>query len=208
MIIWRNSKPPPNNATNYLWEEFPKRWTYVINYDKIENKRRAKNLPRQTFALDVEIEGVTDGKLLNKIINQSLLHYPRKYLLMGAFKQNTHMGAQMYSFTVSKIFKKNVSQNLIRKAFINYFYDKSSISIKKEIAKRMRHSVEVAEQSYRKINIPVDDIPADDIPLDDIPNDTAEPTKEYILKYPSGAEGSKCIQFTISIQIKDLKELL
>ena len=186
MIIWRKSEPPPKNDNNYLWEEFPKRWTYVINYDKVENKRRAKNLPRQTFAIDDEISGVTNGKMLNNIINKSLIYYPREYLLTGTCKTGSPMSSHMYGFTISKIFKKNVSQNLIRKAYINHFYDKHSICIKREIAKRMRHSVEVAEQSYRKINVPTNI------------NDKTE-TIEY-------KDGLKRIHITITVRIDDLEE--
>ncbi len=47
-----------------------------------------------------------------------------------------------------------MTQNVIRKAYVNHFYGKSSLGVKKQIAFRMRHSVQVAEQSYQKINIP------------------------------------------------------
>ena len=64
---------PPAGKENYLWEEKPGQWSIVINHDKIEGKREARDLPRQIFRLADEIPGVTDGHMLNEIINQSLV---------------------------------------------------------------------------------------------------------------------------------------
>ena len=75
--------PPPENTTNYLWETVPGHWSIVVNRDKIENKRKAKNLPRKIMDLDTEVEGVTNGKKLQEIINMSLKVAPRNYVLIG-----------------------------------------------------------------------------------------------------------------------------
>ena len=65
MEFWRKKEAQPENETNYLWEQYPSRWKMVINYDKVENKRKAKGYDRQEFKIEDEIKGVTQGKKLN-----------------------------------------------------------------------------------------------------------------------------------------------
>jgi len=154
MEFWRKKEAPPENETNYLWEQYPSRWTMVINYDKVENKRKVKGYDRQEFKIEDEIKGVTQGKKLNEIINKSLIHYPREYVLTGIRTTDAPMNRNSYDKALFTIFKKHVTQNLIRKAYVNHFYGKVSLGVKKQIAFRMRHSVQVAEQSYQKINLP------------------------------------------------------
>lgn len=153
--IPKNSPEPPDNETNYLWEKTPGHWSIVINYDKIENKRRAKNIERQIINLDDEIQGVTDGHKLNEIINQSLIDAPRNFVLIG-IKTKQPMPVSSYDSALREMFKpKKPRQNLLRKAYINYWHDtrlKLSESKLKAIAFRMRHTVEVARGSYKKIN--------------------------------------------------------
>lgn len=146
--------PPPDDALNYLWEEQPGQWTIVINHDKIEHKREQKNLERQMFRLNDEIEGVTNGHKLNDIINKSLEVYPRNYPLIG-IKSNNEMGASGYDSALRSMFTpKKPTQNVLRKAYVNYWHSKNlSVGKLKEIADRMRHSIGVALGSYRKINI-------------------------------------------------------
>ena len=154
MEFWRKKEAPPVNETNYLWEQYPSRWTMVVNYDKVENKRRAKDYDRQEMKLEDEIEGVTNGKKLNEIINKSLVYLPRDYVLPGIRNKDAPMNRNSYDKAFQTIFNKKVTQNVIRKAYVNHFYGKSSLGVKKQIAYKMRHSVQVAEQSYQKINIP------------------------------------------------------
>lgn len=156
MQFWTDKKkPPPVNKTNYLWEQYPSRWTMVINYDKVENKRVAKGYERQEFKLEDEIKDVTDGKKLNDIINKSLIYLPRDYVLVGVKNKDAPMNSNSYDTALKSIFGKKVTQNLIRKAWVNHWYGISSLAIKKQISYKMRHSVQVAEQSYQKINVPV-----------------------------------------------------
>lgn len=156
MEFWRDEKAPPENDINYLWEQYPGLWTMVINHDKIESKRKIKNCNRQEFKINDEIENVTKGYLLNDIINKSLEYYPRKYLLTAVNNVNRSMNSNSYNRILQTIFKKKVTQNLIRKSWVNYwYYDKRvSMNIKKLISTRMRHSIQIAEQSYLKVNLP------------------------------------------------------
>jgi hypothetical protein len=134
-----------------------------MNYDKVENKRSKKELPRQIMNLEDDIKDVTDGSLLNKITNESLWHAPRNYVLIG-IKTKGPMGISSYDLALSEIFRpKKPRQNMIRKAYVNHWYRavngrELSEGKLKEIANRMRHSVNVARSSYKKINAVTSDI--------------------------------------------------
>ena len=149
---------PPEDDNNYLWEVSPGKWAIVINYDKVENKRKSKELPRQIMYLDDEIQGVTNGQKLNEIINRSLLYAPRNYPLIG-IKTKEAMTVSGYDSALSEMFKpRHPRQNLLRKAYINYWhrahvngYELPESKLK-AIANRMRHSLEVARGSYKKID--------------------------------------------------------
>ena len=135
--------PPPENDTNYLYEEKQGHWCVVLQQDKIENKRRAKGLPRQIIRLNDDIEGVTNGCHLNEIITSSLEYAPRNTPLIG-------------SALVSIVAPKNPTQNILRKSYVNYFYAdarKLSEAKIKEIAYRMRHTPNIARGVYKKINL-------------------------------------------------------
>lgn len=151
--------PPPEGMENYLWEEKPGQWAIVINHDKIEGKREARDLPRQIMRLSDEIVGVTDGNKLNTIINQSLTWAPRNYVLIGIVSKGA-MGASGFRSAMQGMFKpKTPLQNILRKAYINYTHRMKFNGMElpesklKAIADRMRHSLEVARGSYRKINL-------------------------------------------------------
>ena len=126
----------------------------VINSDKIEAKRKSRDLPRQVMRLAEEIPGVTNGKKLNEIINVSLEYAPRNYVLIGV-KVGGPMGDTAYNSALATMFApRRPTQNTMRKMFINHWHRKElSTGILKDIAFRMRHSLFVALESYRKINL-------------------------------------------------------
>ena len=65
---------------------------------------------------------MTDGQKLNEIINKSLLYAPRNYPLIG-LKTHEMMSASGYDSALREMFKpKQPRQNIIRKAFINYWH--------------------------------------------------------------------------------------
>lgn len=151
--------PPPEDETNYLWEHSPGKWSIVMNFDKVENKRIKKELPRQIMNLEDEIQGVTDGHKLNEIINESLLAVPRNFVLIG-IRTKLPMDHSSYDAALFDVFRpKHPRQNLIRKAYINYWHRARINGLElpesklKEIANRMRHSLAVARGSYKKINV-------------------------------------------------------
>ena len=168
MEIWTGKKEPPDDVeTNYLWKKPDGNYEIIINHDKIENKRRSYakkkgyNYKRQSIKLYEEIPGVTDGKRLQSLIDQSLQYFPREYVLAGVRTQGSPMGKTSYDKAFETIFKpigKRPTQNLIRKSYVNHWYRLGAVSSKKleEIAKRMRHSVSIAMLSYVKVNIDCD----------------------------------------------------
>lgn len=103
--------------------------------------------------LSDDIPDVTNGKLLNEIINESLKYAPRNYVLIGV-KSKEAMGASGYDAALAAMFSpKRPTQNTLRKAYINYWHRKELSTGKlKDIAFRMRHTLFVAMESYRKIN--------------------------------------------------------
>lgn len=156
MEFHRERKAPPSNIqTNYLWEKTKGKWVIVLNYDKIENKRQAKGYDREEFDLEDDIPGVTEGQRLNNIINDSLKDWKREFVLTGVRTYGEPMGKSSYDQALSTIFNpKKPTQNILRKSYINHFYNKNlPMSKLKLIARRMRHTVGVAMLSYKKVNI-------------------------------------------------------
>lgn len=164
MEIYRDKKPPPRDKTNYLWEKHIGQWVIVINYDKVENKREAQHKSRSEFELLEEIPGVTNGKKLNEIINESLKQHPREFLLVGVKTITSPMGGTSFDKALASIFDpKKPATNLIRKAYVNYWYRKNlSNKTLDKIADRMRHSRQVGRDAYFKINYPEGDEPDED----------------------------------------------
>jgi len=168
MEIHRDRKEPPSNVeTNYLWEKTPGKWSIVINYDKIEHRRVDKGLGREIFDLSDEIAGVTNGKKLNTIINDSLKALKREYVLVGIRSTHSPMGKSSYNQALASIFKpQKPTQNIFRKSYINYWHKKNLSTNKlKEIARRMRHTLGVALSAYKKVDIDCDDIEVDGLEI-------------------------------------------
>ena len=96
-----------------------------------------------------------NGSKICSILNQSLKLYPRKYIFSGLINKNKPMSATTYNNLLKEIFNKSVTQNQIRKAFINHYYKpiyKFNINDKEIISKYMRHSPTTAYNNYVKIN--------------------------------------------------------
>ena len=90
MKITRTLKQPPEDDNNYCWEYRPDTWAFVINHDKVEAKRKksaeakGKDYQRDIFYLEDELPGLKgQGKILNKVITQSLKANPRRDLFSG-----------------------------------------------------------------------------------------------------------------------------
>ena len=177
-------KPVPNDATDsYLHEYTEGQWAIVINNDKVSEYHKKKfadvqktlseedqkEYERFTYNLvdDITQEKpkfirVTDGKELNNILNLSLKYWNRDYVL-PAVKSNgaEPMGETSYAAAFRTLFSdpsnpRTPTQNLVRKMYINHWYEHYNLSdgTKIQIALRMRHSTKIASKAYRKINVP------------------------------------------------------
>ena len=112
-------KEPPENNVNYLYEYEAGKWAYCIQQDKIQNKREKNGKGRQIMKFEDEIKDVTNGKLLNSMINKSLEVLPRNHLFIG-IKTKLPMIVTSYDSALGEIFKpKKPRQNLIRKSYVN-----------------------------------------------------------------------------------------
>ena len=106
-----------------------------------------------------DVPGVTDGRRLSAILSKSLEVEPRNYVLIG-IRSKQCMRASAYGQALGEMFKpKKPLQNLLRKAYVNHTHRMKINGMElpesklKAIADRMRHTVEVARGSYRKVNL-------------------------------------------------------
>ena len=178
----RKTPAPTKDADSYLYEYIEGHWAIVINNDKVSKYHKEKfdelhkmlseedkkDYERFTYKLDDDIiqekpkyTRVTDGKELNKIINNSLKYWARNYVLPAVKLNNEPMGETSYASAFRTLFSdpdnpRQPTQNLIRKMYINHWYEHYNLSEKTKvsIALRMRHSTKIASKAYRKINVP------------------------------------------------------
>lgn len=132
---------PPRDDRNYLYDNNGK-YTVVINKDKVSGK-----YGQARFTLPNE---------LNKIIRESLKQYPREFVLSTLRDGDYPLGKQGFERLLKEMFQpKSVSIDLLRSAYITHFYRDPKVSLKqkKELASKMRHSVSIAEQAYKKIDV-------------------------------------------------------
>ena len=168
MEIYRSKKAPPKNEINYLWIKSATDMTIVINQDKVSHHDDKKGL-RGEFKLSKDYEiineqsgfQITQGVKLMEILNDSLSSLKRDYVLIKlqgySTKSTEPMPASTYNQSILQtLFKpRKPNHNMIRKAYINYFYShpKANLNDKKAIANRMRHSYDTAAVNYIKLNI-------------------------------------------------------
>lgn len=159
-----------------MYEYEAGKWAYCINQDKVQNRREKSGKGRQIMKFEDEIKDVTNGKLLNSIINKSLDVMPRNHVLIG-IKTKLPMIVTSYDSALGELFKpRKPRQNLIRKAYVNFWYRKDlSFGVLKEIADRMRHSIGVGLSSYKKIGIPAPSLIGDDEEKKEPPTVIAKP---------------------------------
>ena len=84
VVIFNTSfnHPPPEDNDNYLWEEKQDQWSIVINRIIEKSNVRAKAYHGKLWLND-EVCGVTNGKKINEIINDSLKNARRNLVLIG-----------------------------------------------------------------------------------------------------------------------------
>lgn len=169
MELWKAKEAPPHNMINYMWEKKPGQYSVILNYDKIENKRKKKLKERQVIELADEIPNVTDGKKMSQILSESFKYNPRSYVLIGVNSQDTPMTSG-YDSALSAMFspiEKNPTQNSIRRSFVNYFYKRGDVNENsiERIAHRMRHTPGIARATYIKNNFPPPLLGDDPLPV-------------------------------------------
>ena len=166
MEIYRGKKPPQKNDINYMWIKSPTDMTIVINKDKVSHHSDKKG-ERGEYHLADEIVNkkhgtkITQGVKLMEILDDSLSSLKRDHVLIKlqgySTKGTEPMPASTYNQSILQaLFKpRKPSHNMIRKAYINHFYNlwKTNINDHKEIASRMRHSYATAQENYVKLNI-------------------------------------------------------
>jgi len=155
----RQNREVPEDMNNYLWEYLPDTWSYVINHDKIEHTRAENGLEKQTIKFNDEINGVTNGAIMNMIVSESLEQFPRTYLLSG-LNPDTPLSLVSYDNYLHDLFPdRNLHQNLIRKAYVNHWHsygvNNKNLNERdlKKISSKMRHSLGTARSVYRKSNL-------------------------------------------------------
>jgi hypothetical protein len=144
-------EPEGETKQNYLWEKNPGEFSVVINHDKIENKRKANNVPRQIMELTDEIAGVTNGAKLNKLLVLSFKDYPREWVFPGTNtdKALSFGGWDTMLATMFKSGGQQPTQNVFRRAYVNYWHTKiSKKNVWAKIADRMRHTWMLAVAKY------------------------------------------------------------
>jgi hypothetical protein len=92
---------------------------------------------------------------LQSVIEKSLHHFPRDYILSKINNGKEPIKANGFDRLLHDAFpNKNPGVDVLRSAYITHFYDKKiSLRVKKELAKQMRHSVSTAEMMYKKVDI-------------------------------------------------------
>lgn len=154
--FWLKRTEPPKNNTNYMWERFPNHWFFVLNHDKLTSHyKNNPNYQRPIFDIKENLPGMLGkGELLNAILTTSLQAYPRKYLLTSSIT-NEPLSVTSYSLLLHQLFFPKIpTQNIIRKAFVNEFYNRNLSQNQLDlIAIRMRHDINSARDIYYKVNI-------------------------------------------------------
>ena len=200
MHVWRQRKPPPKDNINYLWERQAGLWARVIQNDKIEGSRQksaakfGKVAEREIFDVEEALPKLPGaGKKLNQIITQSFEVFPRNYVLTAVRSEaGRPMGDSSYASALKNMFKpRKPTQTLLRKAFVTYFHQLPGMTYnnKNKIASRMRHTTQVAEKSYFKVNAPCEETDGmvDDTPVPKVQPQVLKPVpkpKPRVLKDP------------------------
>jgi hypothetical protein len=146
-----------NNQENYITDHDidinTDTMMLYINKDKISNKVGVAQLPFTDYKSKNGTKYIFGNKM-RKILRDSYITNPRKYVISSFYDMNAPMSVNSYYRILNNVIGKPVNQNAIRKAYINYFYDqdlKLTINDKDIIAMYMRNSVNVAESIYKKV---------------------------------------------------------
>jgi hypothetical protein len=118
--------------------------SYIINDDK------ASGYKKYTIDKTLSIIPIVDESLA-KLINDSFIKYPRKYLFEGSENKATS-DSTLLSYLRSITSIKGITINMMRSIYVSKEYKTLSYGGKEKLANQMRHSVNTASLHYDKIS--------------------------------------------------------
>lgn len=117
---------------------------YIINNDKV-SKTKTYNMNKDLSTIQIK------NKELCKLINDSFIKYPRKYLFEINDKPITQPTYISWLRKVTKV--DNITNDIMRSSYVNWFYkNNQSLGKREELANEMRHSTITAQRNYLKID--------------------------------------------------------
>jgi len=147
-------KIPENTKDNYILIKGEKMYM-IMNHDKVSDSKHHSDCK---FKIDMDDEitygkhKVTRSKVVKKYILDTLKEYPRDILLTNK-RGDYPMGRYYYYARIKSILKLDKGgQGIFRRSYINHWYPLVSKKAQRQIAYRMRHSVNVAMNEYLTLN--------------------------------------------------------
>jgi len=143
------------NEVNYITDrpDGNDTMTLTITKDKVSDKVGADELIYRNYVTKKGYPFIFGNKL-KKVIRQSKTETPRKYVITSTYDFNKYMTVSSYNRLLKEVTGKPVTQNAIRKAYINYWYKEEhglTFNNKKTISRFMRNSPTVSDVIYKKI---------------------------------------------------------
>lgn len=138
---------PPNE--NYIYNSYGD-WHLVINHDKVTNTEKGDD-PVDIDLSDPIVIKVVGGNL-SHVLDVSIKHKPRSYVIPKLNDPNEPMG-DYYKHFLHQIFcGRQVGINILRQAFVSYLKPLMiSTQERNHLAQLMRHSRSVADNIYFKL---------------------------------------------------------
>ena len=118
---------------------------YIINKDKASNYK-LYNMNKSLNKIKIEDNN------LEKLIYDSFIKYPRKYLFELKDKPITPVTLLTWLRKITHVDAINI--DMMRSSYVNYFYadNNKNMKQKEDLANQMRHSVLTAQTNYLKIS--------------------------------------------------------
>lgn len=151
---------PERDRINYIWKNNGK-YIMLIYHDKIEHKKREYGADTHEIDLSKDYTSKNtntifiNGTMISNIFDKSFSVWERSFVLPSYKNPSQVMSVSTYNSLLKEIFGKNVTQSILRKSYINHYYDQSmqlNLNEKEIIAKYMRHSMRTANENYNKID--------------------------------------------------------
>ena len=143
-----------NGSDNYiLINKINKKVTYIVNNDKASNYKVYKKHPELSF-IKIESQELAD------FIIDSFIRYPRTFLF-----ENPGTGESLEDYAILKKLRDitelpAINFQIMRSVFITHHHKlHPKHNDKKQLAFKMRHSVETASKNYNKVFDAIKDEP-------------------------------------------------